>query len=123
MRHRSTVESGRAQVGERLKPTDCKSVRPCGVRWFESTPVHQHFVRPVVLTGGSGPVMRETRNEVMAGIIDLRRAGRTGMVDAGREDSSGRFNDFGFLRDSYPGSGPQGSLAGARRTAVARPRP
>ena len=29
------------QVGERLKPTDCKSVRPCGVRRFESFPVHQ----------------------------------------------------------------------------------
>src|SRR5689334_10060991 len=29
------------QVGEWLKPTDCKSVRPCGVRRFESFPVHQ----------------------------------------------------------------------------------
>src|SRR5947209_19843136 len=29
------------QVGEWLKPADCKSARPCGVRRFESFPVHQ----------------------------------------------------------------------------------
>jgi hypothetical protein len=28
------------QVGEWLKPTDCKSVPPCEVRRFESFPVH-----------------------------------------------------------------------------------
>jgi hypothetical protein len=28
------------QVGERLKPTDCKSVTPCELRRFESFPVH-----------------------------------------------------------------------------------
>ena len=34
--------SGRiGQVGEWLKPTDCKSVPPCEVRRFESFPVHQ----------------------------------------------------------------------------------
>jgi hypothetical protein len=32
-----------AQVGEWLKPTDCKSVPPCEVRRFESFPVHQEF--------------------------------------------------------------------------------
>ena len=32
------------QVGEWLKPTDCKSVRPCGVRRFESFPVHQKIL-------------------------------------------------------------------------------
>src|SRR5258707_11985536 len=37
------------QVGEWLKPTDCKSVPPCEVRRFESFPVHQKFV--VVLSG------------------------------------------------------------------------
>src|SRR5258706_8527077 len=31
------------QVGEWLKPTDCKSVPPCEVRRFESFPVHQSF--------------------------------------------------------------------------------
>ena len=29
------------QVGEWLKPTDCKSVTPCELRRFESFPVHQ----------------------------------------------------------------------------------
>ena len=33
---------GFAQVGEWLKPTDCKSVPPSEVRRFESFPVH-HF--------------------------------------------------------------------------------
>ncbi len=33
-----------AQVGEWLKPTDCKSVPPCEVRRFESFPVHQDTV-------------------------------------------------------------------------------
>ena len=32
-----------AQVGEWLKPTDCKSVPPSEVRRFESFPVHQKF--------------------------------------------------------------------------------
>jgi hypothetical protein len=32
------------QVGEWLKPTDCKSVPPCEVRRFESFPVHQFYV-------------------------------------------------------------------------------
>ncbi len=30
-----------AQVGEWLKPADCKSAPPCEVRRFESSPVHQ----------------------------------------------------------------------------------
>jgi hypothetical protein len=33
--------AGFAQVGEWLKPTDCKSVPPSEVRRFESFPVHQ----------------------------------------------------------------------------------
>ena len=32
-----------AQVGEWLKPADCKSAPPSGVRRFESFPVHQRF--------------------------------------------------------------------------------
>ena len=36
------------QVGEWLKPTDCKSVPPCEVRRFESFPVH-HFTRRAVV--------------------------------------------------------------------------
>jgi hypothetical protein len=34
--------SGR--VGEWLKPADCKSAAPCGLRRFESSPVHQPLV-------------------------------------------------------------------------------
>src|SRR3954452_247733 len=33
------------QVGEWLKPTDCKSVPPCEVRRFESFPVHHPAAR------------------------------------------------------------------------------
>jgi hypothetical protein len=29
------------RVGEWLKPADCKSAAPCGLRRFESSPVHQ----------------------------------------------------------------------------------
>jgi hypothetical protein len=29
------------RVGEWLKPADCKSAAPCGLRRFESFPVHQ----------------------------------------------------------------------------------
>ena len=32
-----------AQVGEWLKPADCKSAPPCEVRRFESSPVHQRL--------------------------------------------------------------------------------
>src|SRR4029077_11010551 len=32
------------RVGEWLKPADCKSAAPCGLRRFESSPVH-HLVR------------------------------------------------------------------------------
>ena len=39
--HRSRLH---AQVGEWLKPTDCKSVPPSEVRRFESFPVHQELV-------------------------------------------------------------------------------
>lgn len=33
------------RVGERLKPADCKSAVPCGLRRFESSPVHHLSVR------------------------------------------------------------------------------
>ena len=40
----SSAHAGKfAQVGEWLKPTDCKSVPPCEVRRFESFPVHQEL--------------------------------------------------------------------------------
>ena len=41
----STLTDEFAQVGEWLKPTDCKSVPPSEVRRFESFPVHQRLRR------------------------------------------------------------------------------
>jgi hypothetical protein len=42
---RASVPNGSAgRVGEWLKPADCKSAAPCGLRRFESSPVHQFFV-------------------------------------------------------------------------------
>src|SRR3974377_2340465 len=35
------VEKFCGRVGEWLKPADCKSAAPCGLRRFESFPVHQ----------------------------------------------------------------------------------
>jgi hypothetical protein len=35
------------RVGEWLKPADCKSAAPCGLRRFESFPVHQICWRDV----------------------------------------------------------------------------
>ena len=44
--HRPIVS---AQVGEWLKPTDCKSVPPSEVRRFESFPVHQNLLQQNLL--------------------------------------------------------------------------
>jgi hypothetical protein len=41
---------GFAQVGEWLKPTDCKSVPPSEVRRFESFPVHQNLLHEIRVT-------------------------------------------------------------------------
>src|SRR5882724_11578278 len=41
--HAPMLLSSRGQVGEWLKPTDCKSVPHCEVRRFESFPVHHAF--------------------------------------------------------------------------------
>ena len=49
-----------AQVGEWLKPTDCKSVPPSEVRRFESFPVHQ--VEPL------------SRREWSKGLLAISRA-------------------------------------------------
>jgi hypothetical protein len=57
-----------AQVGEWLKPTDCKSVPPCEVRRFESSPVHQ------LLRRLCGPV-RHFASEVAQGKLKTSEAG------------------------------------------------
>src|SRR2546429_9846023 len=59
------------RVGEWLKPADCKSAAPCGLRRFESFPVHQALVvgasrnrRQAMFTGGlmrGGGAAREAR--------------------------------------------------------------
>ena len=46
------------RVGEWLKPADCKSAAPCGLRRFESFPVHQ------ALVGGSSQEP-QAENEAM----------------------------------------------------------
>src|ERR1700739_410675 len=40
------------RVGEWLKPADCKSAAPCGLRRFESFPVHQALVVGLQKTAG-----------------------------------------------------------------------
>src|SRR5437899_7189229 len=40
------------RVGEWLKPADCKSAAPCGLRRFESSPVHQRHASRANLKAG-----------------------------------------------------------------------
>jgi hypothetical protein len=117
---RSTVESGRAQVGERLKPTDCKSVRLLAFGGSNPPLCTSISLARLVPTGAGDLVMRETRNEAVAGTSDIRRDRCTGVADAGRENPFGQLVDFGLLRYSHSGAGAQGSPARARRTAVAK---
>ena len=39
-RHVRIAHAFAGRVGEWLKPADCKSAAPCGLRRFESSPVH-----------------------------------------------------------------------------------
>ena len=48
----SRPKSFPGRVGERLKPADCKSAAPCGLRRFESFPVHQALVVGLQKTAG-----------------------------------------------------------------------
>jgi hypothetical protein len=71
-----------AQVGEWLKPTDCKSVPPSEVRRFESFPVHQDLSEPIISSVGR-----------------VRRLGGVVVGDDQRsEDSIGDAGDFGDVR-------------------------
>ena len=49
----SRPKSLAGRVGEWLKPADCKSAAPCGLRRFESFPVHQALVGPAGTAGQS----------------------------------------------------------------------
>ena len=71
-----------AQVGEWLKPTDCKSVPPSEVRRFESFPVHQDLSEPITW---SARCLRRLGNLV---VDDDRRS----------EDSIGDAGDFSDVR-------------------------
>jgi hypothetical protein len=71
-----------AQVGEWLKPTDCKSVPPSEVRRFESFPVHQDLSEPIISSVGR---VRRLSDFV---VDDNRRS----------EDSIGDAGDFGDVR-------------------------
>ena len=71
-----------AQVGEWLKPTDCKSVPPSEVRRFESFPVHHDSRESFVHCAG---LLRG------AGSADLGH-------DYGPEDSGGYSGDPGIVR-------------------------
>ena len=83
-----------AQVGEWLKPTDCKSVPPCEVRRFESFPVHQVWFADA---GGSrNPKRREGSSEAFN-----RRAGRVRC-----------FGNFVLEHDQRPANSP-GDASGA----------
>ena len=50
-------------MGEWLKPADCKSAAPCGLRRFESFPVHQD----------SGSSEGDGLERGVAGSVDRRR--------------------------------------------------
>src|SRR5439155_780635 len=78
-----------AQVGEWLKPADCKSAPPCEVRRFESSPVHQHFeirfpmnrlvrARSPVQSRSSVPAIDEVRVRAWLSAMPLRVAKKSG---------------------------------------------
>ena len=69
------------QVGEWLKPTDCKSVTLCELRRFESFPVHQS--RPAFLIGRG-----QTRRAVVAQLVEHF---------LGKEEVSGSIPDNGSI--------------------------
>jgi hypothetical protein len=82
----STLTAEIAQVGEWLKPTDCKSVPPSEVRRFESSPVHQFCCDHEI--GNSVHCVRRARYfgivHVRGSAIPLRDVGN--LSDAGGED-------------------------------------
>ena len=59
------------RVGEWLKPADCKSAAPCGLRRFESSPVHQSAQRSV------GPKSDEARSKQATNVREARGTSRS----------------------------------------------
>src|SRR2546425_4936795 len=72
------------RVGEWLKPADCKSAAPCGLRRFESFPVHQALavrlaenrraIASSVDPGSAGIIQRDVRTRSDSG--HERRSGK-----------------------------------------------
>jgi hypothetical protein len=58
------------RVGEWLKPADCKSAAPCGLRRFESSPVHQFAQRSV------GQKFDEARSKHVSNVREARGTSR-----------------------------------------------
>jgi hypothetical protein len=83
-------------VGEWLKPADCKSAAPCGLRRFESSPVHQRLAKS-------------------EGEIGLERSGSGQAKLVGSEGSPGRDSDGAAKEfDGETGSGLGSSVGRAR---------
>jgi hypothetical protein len=102
-----------AQVGEWLKPTDCKSVPPCEVRRFESFPVHQ--VEAVCGRERNGSPQPKSRALFARDLSDSSGArGREGLSEA-FDDGAGRVRGFGSFvldDDQRPANSP-GDAGGA----------
>src|ERR1700716_561932 len=78
----------RGRVGEWLIPADCKSAAPCGLRRFESSPVHQFRGRFEGRADVAQLVERVLGKEEVTSSI---------LVFCSRV-SQGRMSDFRFLR-------------------------
>ena len=122
-----------AQVGEWLKPTDCKSVPPSEVRRFESFPVHHLLSRLAGVSRSESEAGVRWRNPEpafyekpakdlslneppvqSAGL--LRRAGRAGVDYASRpEVEGGHTGDSGFVRGEVGLAAERSAAPGQRR--------
>ena len=64
-----TSQGENGQVGEWLKPTDCKSVPPSEVRRFESFPVHQNTLHQSDPFGGREFADRREMNRLTGALV------------------------------------------------------
>src|SRR5271169_5199324 len=61
------------RVGEWLKPADCKSAAPCGLRRFESSPVHHLFALLAASAPGEPQEMIRSANASRRGCFSKNR--------------------------------------------------
>src|ERR1700719_2262062 len=78
------------RVGEWLKPADCKSAAPCGLRRFESFPVHQALAVRVAENRGA-IASSDVRKRSDSGRRPI--CGRNGKNDAAQEKCAAK-DDF-----------------------------